>query len=269
MKKIIFIDIDGTLADEKGRVPNSAKEAIKRARERGHEVYLCTGRSKVQIIPSIIEIGFDGIISGAGALVERGNDVLFQKTITKEDLSTLLGYLKKNGAHYLLETNQKIYDSKKTVTQLKNLLRFTALEQQKAFAHILEVEEDSSLRGDVNKVLFLSSQKSISAMKYDLKETFQVIENSIKVMGKQGGEIANKGVHKAVGMQQILSKIGVAKEDTIAIGDSFNDLEMIAYAGVGIAMGNACLELKQIADDITNSIDEDGVWEAFSKYKLC
>lgn len=77
--KIIFIDIDGTLLMENGMVPESAVQACKQARENGHLLYLCTGRSKAEIYDYIWEIGFDGLIGAAGGYVESGGEMLYHK----------------------------------------------------------------------------------------------------------------------------------------------------------------------------------------------
>jgi hydroxymethylpyrimidine pyrophosphatase-like HAD family hydrolase len=76
------------------------------------------------------------------------------------------------------------------------------------------------------------------------------------------------GVHKALGMDVLLAHLGIERTDTIAIGDSYNDLEMLAHAGVGVAMGNAPEEVRDAADESTGSVDEDGVRQAFERHGL-
>lgn len=78
-RKIVFIDIDGTLLTENGIIPESAQQACRQARENGHLLYLCTGRSKAEIYDSIWNIGFDGLIGAAGGYVESGNEMLYHK----------------------------------------------------------------------------------------------------------------------------------------------------------------------------------------------
>ena len=84
-KKIIFLDVDGTLVNENGIVPESAKVAVKKARKNGHYVFLCTGRSKAEIYEDIMEIGFDGIIAAAGGYIELGDKVLFPTLELKKE----------------------------------------------------------------------------------------------------------------------------------------------------------------------------------------
>ena len=85
MSKLIFLDVDGTLVDYHNRIPESAVKAIRQAREKGHLVYVCTGRSKAEMQPELWEIGLDGMIGGNGSYVEHHGQVLMHQLISKED----------------------------------------------------------------------------------------------------------------------------------------------------------------------------------------
>ena len=85
MSKLIFLDVDGTLVDYHNRIPESAIKAIRQAREKGHLVYVCTGRSKAEMQPELWEIGLDGMIGGNGSYVEHHGQVLMHQLISKED----------------------------------------------------------------------------------------------------------------------------------------------------------------------------------------
>lgn len=91
-RKIVFIDIDGTLVDDDGSIPLSAQKACKQARENGHLLYLCTGRSKAEIYDSIWDVGFDGLIGAGGGYVEFGKDVLYHKRVTAEDVRHMVDF---------------------------------------------------------------------------------------------------------------------------------------------------------------------------------
>lgn len=84
MSKIIFLDVDGTLVDYEGRIPQSAVDAIRQARGNGHRVYICTGRSKAEVYDDIWNIGIDGMIGGNGSYVEDNGEVIMHRHITKE-----------------------------------------------------------------------------------------------------------------------------------------------------------------------------------------
>ena len=86
--------------------------------------------------------------------------------------------------------------------------------------------------------------------------------------GTHGADIIDANGGKSVGMRFFGQLLGIKPEEMMAFGDAQNDIDMIQYAGIGIAMGNAEEDLKQIADDITTSVDDDGIWNALKKYGL-
>ena len=93
MSKLIFLDVDGTLVDYHNRIPESAIKAIRQVREKGHLVYVCTGRSKAEMQPELWEIGLDGMIGGNGSYVEHHGQVLMHQLISKEDATKIVDWL--------------------------------------------------------------------------------------------------------------------------------------------------------------------------------
>ncbi|MBM6839913.1 HAD-IIB family hydrolase, partial [Clostridium saudiense] len=91
-KKVIFLDVDGTLVNDNGVVPESAKIAVRKAKENGHYVFLCTGRSKAELYDDIMEIGFDGVIGAAGGYIEVNNEMILHKKVSREDVEHLVRY---------------------------------------------------------------------------------------------------------------------------------------------------------------------------------
>ena len=93
MSKILFIDVDGTLVDYDNNIPQSAVEAIKIARNNGHKVYICTGRSKSEVYQELWDMGLDGMIGGNGCYVEDKNNVVMNNTITYEQCKHIVYWL--------------------------------------------------------------------------------------------------------------------------------------------------------------------------------
>ena len=85
---------------------------------------------------------------------------------------------------------------------------------------------------------------------------------------QMSGEMTKMGVNKATGMQRLMDELKIGREDTIAFGDGPNDVEMLQFAGTGVAMGNAIPAVKQYADMVTDKIDEDGLYHAFERLHL-
>ncbi|MDQ0655631.1 Cof subfamily protein (haloacid dehalogenase superfamily) [Paenibacillus sp. W2I17] len=124
-------------------------------------------------------------------------------------------------------------------------------------------------KDDVNKVCFLeSSAIPFERIKQEFEGKFEVIQCTVPIFGEGSGELMIPGIHKAIAIADLLKHLGMSQEDTCAIGDGMNDAEMLEFCNIGIAMGNAKPGLKAIADVITGTVEEDGLYHSFVKYGL-
>ena len=105
MKKIVFLDVDGTLVDYENHLPKSAVEAIRRTRELGNLVFICTGRSRAEVYEDIWDIGIDGMIGGNGSYVEYQNQVVMHQKITEEECREIVDWLHERNLEFYLESN--------------------------------------------------------------------------------------------------------------------------------------------------------------------
>lgn len=276
-KNIIFLDVDGTLVNDNGVVPESAKVAVRDARKNGHYVFLCTGRSKAELYDELMDIGFDGVIGAAGGYIEVNNEVILHKKVSREDVEHLVKYFDENNIDFYLESNGGLFASKnckKTLNRLvfegvdKDSEQYKELE--KGMGKFIDglIEGEDLIRDDINKVSFLDSQTSIEVIRDEFKDKFNVIHCTVPMFGKNSGELSVPGVHKALAIEYLLNYLGLSKEATFAYGDGTNDMEMLQYVNCGIAMGNAKEALKEIACDITGTHEEDGIYNSFKKYGL-
>jgi Cof subfamily protein (haloacid dehalogenase superfamily) len=266
-QRIVFLDIDGTIITKDNKIHPSTVSACREARKNGHLLFLCSGRPSPEIIDTIRDIGFDGVVSAGGAHIEVGGRIIFCAFIPQETLRHILDYLKARKMLFLLETNEKIIPGPSLLNYLDDLPEVDPL-----WLSILKETEKEGCnldRDDVNKVVFAQG-KDVLFM--DLKREFgtqcEIFRGSIPYLGKECGEIGPIGVHKGSAMKTVIDYYGIPRENTIAIGDSDNDRRMIEYAAFGIAMGNADDEIKQIADDVTGSVENGGIAQAFRKYGL-
>lgn len=276
-KKIIFLDVDGTLVNDNGIIPNSSSLAIREARNNGHYVVICTGRSKAELFDHIMEIGFDGIIAAAGGYIEFNNNKLLHKKVSKEDVEHLISYFNKNNIDFYLESNGGLFASRNCKNHLRNIINEAIVkepelkeEMEKGMKPFIDclIENENLIRDDINKISFLGSKMPIKSIEEEFSGIFNVIQSTVPMFGENSGELSIPGIHKALAIEFLLEKLNASRKDTYAYGDGINDSEMLEYVNVGVAMGNDKKELKEIADDITDSVDENGIYNSFKKYKL-
>jgi Cof subfamily protein (haloacid dehalogenase superfamily) len=274
-RKAIFLDVDGTLIDDYGRVPDSAERAVREARANGHMVFLCTGRSMVELTPTVLDVGFDGYVLASGAYVQVGSDVLEHKRLSTEAVRHVADYFDAHGGGYYFQANDGVFASPKARDLLRSIVA-SHVAADPAFAEVehglLTYVDTITVDGDpysmaITKAIYFDAVASIDELRAEFTD-FEIVPSSVTVFGASAGEMMIPGVHKATGIDVLLKHVGVDLADTIAIGDSYNDLEMLERVAVGIAMGDAPQAIKDIADDVTAPTSEDGIRLAFLRYGL-
>lgn len=274
-RKLIFLDIDGTLVDAFASPSKRVAEALQKAREHGHLLFLCTGRSMPIISSDILDLGFDGVIASAGGHIEVGGQVVFDSILPEETIQECLSVFHANGAYCRIETTEGIYADSKMEELLKNAEPDPAnselIRMQKELETGIRIRryEDYPCQG-AYKICFTSSElSSIEETKRSLGDRFKYAiypfsEHTTCI----NGEIIPNGVDKGKGIELVCQQFGASIKDTIAFGDSMNDYEMMETAGISVAMGNACEELKSVADVVCGTVKEDGVYYEFQRMGL-
>lgn len=272
----VFLDVDGTLVNERGVVPESARAAVRGARANGHLVFLCTGRSVTQLWPEIVEIGFDGVVAAAGGYVEVGSEVLVNHGIADEEVGHVVEFFGERDVDFLLESCKGLFGSAQVQHRLRQLFfgtvtdRATRAEMERGPGGFIDSIHLGAVPVGmrVNKVLFLDSRVSLDEIRAEFAGTFEVVPASVPQFGANSGELTLVGVHKASGIEAVIGHLGIDRGRTLGIGDGYNDLEMLAEVGLGIAMGNAPPAVKAAADEVTATPDQDGVYAAFHRHGL-
>ncbi|HFI0168022.1 TPA: HAD family hydrolase [Streptococcus suis] len=278
MRKIIFLDVDGTLVDYHNRIPESAIRAIRQARENGHLVYVCTGRSRAEMQPELWEIGLDGMIGGNGSYVEHQGQVIMHQLLSEEDSRAIVDWLHERGLEFYLESNNGLFASENFRERARETLQIYSMNKGKTAEEVAtqEVEDvihgmifDGQLyRNDLNKVSFVldSYQDHL-----DSKQAFpQLVANTWGGRGESAlfGDLGVKDIDKAHAISVLLDHLGASQADTIAFGDAKIDISMLDYCAIGVAMGNGGAEILAMADMITDDVEEDGLYNAFEKLGL-
>lgn len=269
-KHAVFLDIDGTLVNFDGTIPKSTIEALQRARENGHQLVICTGRSRFQISKALLSYGFDGIVCAAGACVEHCGHEVFHTYIPEEKRRELTEFLTKENITFDMQAANGIVLNNFSKRGLIQHFEQLGMDEDrfKWVVGKMEVRDDVWNNPFEEKAVYYDAPFSLSEMQEKIGPYFQVVGFSFENSDGFSGEIGIAGVTKATGMERYLKEIGLSREDSIGIGDGPNDFEMVEYAGVGVAMGNAIPELKEKADYVTSRITEDGIANAFAHLGL-
>lgn len=277
MKKIVFLDVDGTLIDYRLQMPKSAQRAVEEARKNGHIVYICTGCSKAEIEYYHWTLELDGMIGGNGAYVENGNEVLLHKSLSPQQCAAVVDWLKERELPIILEANSGMYASDDLKSE-KGRNAFLAYSKGKGNTDPSNYDWDkrwgkyvwgqSLYRDDVNKISFVmdSYQDHLDSA----KQFPDLVANTWGGKGEAAlfGDLGVKGIDKAYAIELVLKHHNMTKEDAISFGDAKIDLSMFEACGYNVAMGNGGPEIKEAADYITDDINDDGLYNAFKKIGL-
>ena len=273
-KRIVFLDIDGTLTEPGSNVPpETALYAIRKAQEQGHYIFLCTGRNYAMLAP-LLRYGFDGIVGSAGGYIEVGGKVIYDCPMTEEQRVAAMDVLKKNGIFRTVECKEGSYSD----AELKEFLRKRAkkdgnselLRWREQLEKSLNIEPMEKYQNQpVYKIVVMAeSAEQFEEPKKVLGDDFSFVMQEPGENGLINGELINRKFDKGRGVERVCRYLNIPVKQTIGFGDSMNDYEIIREAGLGIAMGNACEELKNAADYVTDDIDRDGVWNACRHFGL-
>jgi Cof subfamily protein (haloacid dehalogenase superfamily) len=267
MYKLIALDMDGTLLTTEKKISEKTKVAIKAAEAKGVKIVLASGRPLLGINKSLEELELlkddDYVLSFNGGLV--------QNTKTKEIVSKVS--LKGSDLKYIYEISRNLninihaFSAKDGLITPKNS-QYTDHEAEINGIDINikdfnEIEDEE----DIIKVMMIDPQEildpAIDKLPSEIYEKYSVFKSSPFFL-----EFTHKEVDKGLGLKKLGEYLGIKKEEIIACGDAGNDLSMVKYAGLGVAMDNAVAEVKEAANFITSSNDEDGIAMVIEKFIL-
>lgn len=266
MYKLIAMDMDGTLLKDDKTISDKTKMSIKKALDSGIKIVLTSGRP-IQGIKKYLDelnlLGEDDYVIGLnGAVICRTSDfsVLSSNAVlTGKDLKNIYSKVKNLSAYFhaftekedLVKERSKFSDADETRLNLK--------------VRIVDFPNGVNDEDEILKVVLEQEKEVIDEIMSQIpKELFQEysIFRSVDFMI----EFMNKNCNKAAGVEKLAQYLDIKKEEIITIGDAVNDIEMIQYGGLGVAMGNANSEIKSIADFITKSNEDDGISYVIEKF---
>lgn len=264
MSKAIFFDIDGTLLDSingKHKISKSVCEAIYSLQAQGNYVFIATGRPYAFVSDYIKNFGFNGFILANGAQIILNEKTIFEGKMAPAVIKELLEEFDQHKIQYILESNPDTYLKQEFEEFASFYEKFNILPNPRIHREY-DLEELDILKIEV----LCTKEETISTCKELLSrhpeyDYFSSITSNIF-------ELYQKKYTKGSAILRLLEHLHIPVEQSFAFGDGTNDIEMLQIAGCGIAMGNASDYVKSFADEVTDTIQEDGVAAGIKKYVL-
>lgn len=262
--RLVAIDIDGTLLTPELEISDATVKVIRKAIENGVVITLSTGRMYLAALSFAEMLQLDvPLITCNGALTKCSvtGKVYDTKTIPAEYCSEILQYCRANRISTSIYNNDEIFIEKGSA----NYEIHEYMDKSEP-----QVVEDLSrvLDGSIIKLLINSNEKK--ALEYHTNALYDKYGDKLNFYFSLPYfvEIVNISANKRNALESLAEQLDIKREEIIAIGDNYNDMDMIQYAGLGVAMGNAPQYLKEQADFVTRSNDEDGVMYVIEKFIL-
>ncbi|AJI96283.1 HAD hydrolase, IIB family protein [Yersinia ruckeri] len=266
--ELIAIDMDGTLLNGRNQITPRVKQAINAAQQKGVVVVLATGRPYIGVTKYLRELDMensnDYCISNNGALVQKAatGECVLQETLSFDDYLYFEALARQLGVHFHAFDYNTLYTANKDISKYtvhEVLLTGIPLKYRSIS------EMDSAMR--FPKVMMIDEpeplDRAIAQIPAEAFDSYTIMKSSPYFL-----EILNKRVDKGAGVRMLAEHLGIAQENVMTLGDQGNDYAMIEYAGLGVAMGNAIPELKEIAQYVTATNEEDGVAVAIETFVL-
>lgn len=267
-KKILILDIDGTLTNSRKEITPKILNAMQQIQEAGHIIMIASGRPThgVKWVADALQLekygGYILSFNGARIINAKTKEVMYQQLFPKEYMKSLYEYALAHDMGFVTYENTSLLCG----TRLDDYMEFEA-----RLNHLQLKQVDNLIEYvdfDINKCLMTARESEAPDLEKELAAMYQ---NQLSIYRSEPFfiEAMPLGVDKAASLERLFQMIGFDKRDAIACGDGFNDVSMIQYAGLGVAMANAQEDVKKKADLVTKkSNDEDGLLEIVENYLL-
>lgn len=259
---VVFFDIDGTLIDDRTmQIPESAVRAVRKLQENGHIAVINTGRPYTHVDPRVLDMGFRGAVCGCGMEVLLDGQWISRTYPSRE----VQQYAVEAGRKYRMNP---AYEAQNATILLDGQasaqkILWNDKDQLGAKGFNFRLLEETPDWEFIKFIAFAEEGSDLPGYTAALEQYFTVIDR-----GNSMVELVLKGCSKAHGMQMVMDKLGVTADQTLAVGDSTNDLPMFALAGHTVCMGGGMAQVKEISEYITDTVMNDGVEKALQHFGL-
>lgn len=256
MIKAIFFDIDGTLVSFKTHeISKTTLEALYALREKGVKLFIASGRHLL-IMDNLSGFPFDGYVCMNGSLVFDRGKVIYSHPLDQADAASVIDLAETGQIPCVLFTEKNVAMNCRT-ERTEQLFRMIRLPEPE-YASLMPYKS-----GPVSQfTIFLDQEREDALLAPALKHSVTTRWHP------EFTDIVPENISKAEGISRVIAGYGIGREEVMAFGDGGNDVEMIEYAGIGVAMGNALPDVRKHADYVTSTVDEDGIVAALRHFRI-
>lgn len=254
---LIVLDLDGTLLNDEQKITDTTKNVLMQAKEAGHQVMIATGRPfrASSIYYDELQLNTP-IINFNGAYIHHPKNKSWEAIHSPINMNVVLDVVDSVNKFQYENLIAEVMDDVYIHVEDEAMLNFFKMGDPRVTMGNLKV----NLPEDPTSLLIHADEKNVPIIRKHLQEVHaELIEHRRWGAPFNIIEVVRKGLNKAVGVAAVSKYLNIPRERIIAFGDEDNDLEMIDYAGIGVAMANGIKELKSIANEITSSNNEDGI----------
>lgn len=255
MIKAVFFDIDGTLVSFHTHVvPPSAVEALDILRSKGIKVFIASGRH-ITSINNLGDLQFDGYVTLNGGIVLTDNRTIYKHHIEDSDIEAVIRYQEKHPfpCGYVMQDELYMNYVDESVDSIYRMLNFPAP----------PIHPDKEVLGHkvYQLIAFFTTENE--------KEIMSVLPHCIATRWNPlFSDVVPKGIDKSIGLQKMLDYYHIKPEECMAFGDGGNDIPMLRFAGIGVALGGVDQEVMDAADYVTTTVDDNGVYNALKHFQV-
>lgn len=259
--KLIALDVDGTLLNDDYKLTDATKDAVRAVSEAGALIVLCTGRSPLNTMPIMNELGLEGVMishNGGATVNSRDRSIIHEYAFTVRQAEPVISYCRKNNIHFDICPPMDMYVEK--LTEETRAMYGKYLMTPKLVSDVMAIDQG------IVKMSIFGEREEIDKLERDYPGIGCPL--SIIRSGDYFADIMHPESTKGNALRELAGSLRIDREHIMAIGNYFNDVEMIEFAGLGIAMDNSPDAVKSSADAVTASNNKDGVSAALREYCL-
>lgn len=262
--KLLTIDLDDTLLRHDLTISEKNVQAIRNAVDKGLKVTLASGRATQSVAHYLEVLGLElPVITYQGARIvdTKTGEVMYRKEIERDHALPIIEFAERVNVHCNIYVDDVIY--------IEKMNKWA--ESYHRLSKNVPMKEVGTLSGfltkPTTKIIFVDEHERLEKLKVQLEA---LLDEEINIFFSKPNylEFTNRYGTKGAAVQFLANHLGIRQQEVMAIGDTYNDISMIEYAGMGVCMGNGPEEVRQLADYVTLSNEEDGVAHAIEKFVL-